>query len=63
MIIAQFVATFFLVAGGLWATFRPLSAVERRADKQRPATSGSIVVYRSGILVVTALLLWWVWAA
>ena len=63
MLVARFVATFFLVAGGLWATFPPLSTVERRADKRRPATSGSIVIYRSGILVVTAIVLWWVWTA
>jgi hypothetical protein len=63
MLVARFVATFFLVAGGLWATFRPLSTVERRADKRRPATSGSIVIYRSGILLVTAIVLWCVWTA
>jgi hypothetical protein len=52
------VASVVLLAGGLWATFRPVSSVERRVIERQAV---SIAYLRIGLLAGTAFMIALVW--
>jgi hypothetical protein len=60
MFAIRVLASVILLAGGLWATFRPVSPLERRVSVSgRPKVS--ILYLRLGILPGTAALIALVW--
>jgi hypothetical protein len=59
MLAIRIVASVILLAGGLWAAFRPWSRIERQANERPP--QNSIVILRMGILAATAFCIALVW--